>query len=113
VSSALYDRLSASTGLRTTLFRDQDYRTPIIKHEQDTRPFVEENRRWANAYDPSWDDNAIGARRVASIPFVIWAQFERMGVVKGTRVLDEHRFLRLLSDPELRFLRTDNGRRLA
>lgn len=110
--TVLYHHASTG-GVQTTVYTDPDHRTPILRHQQDTRPILEDNKRWANAYERAWQDNPIRARRVASIPFVVWQQLERMGVVSGMRVIDERRFLRLLSDPELRFLRTDNGGRLA
>jgi hypothetical protein len=101
-------------GLRSTLFTDPDHKTPIIRTYQDCTAILEENRRLQRAYDArAQHRNAIGARRVASIPLVVWAQLERIGIVKGTRILDEQALFKLLSDPELRGLRTDNGKPLA
>jgi hypothetical protein len=99
-------------GVRSSLFNDADHRTPIIRTEQNCAPILDQNRREANAWQPSYQRNPIGARKIASIPFVVWAQLEKVGIVKGTRVLDERAFLAFLSDPDLRALRTDNGRRL-
>jgi hypothetical protein len=102
-------------GVRSTLLSDADWGpNAVIRREQDCRAILEQNRREANAFQPEMQRNAIGARKIASIPLVLMDWFKRWGIVdKRGRVVDERAFLRALSDPELRYLRTDNGRRLA
>jgi hypothetical protein len=102
-------------GVRSTLLSDADWGpNAVIRREQDCRAILEQNRREANAYEARFQRNAIGARKIASIPIVLMDWFKRWGIVdKRGRVVDERAFLRALSDPELRHLRTDNGRPLA
>ena len=110
--TVLLDQVSRS-GVRTTLFKPPGERRRMLRMSQDCAPILEDNRQAARAYQPQMQHNRIGARRIASIPFVVWAQLEQLGIVKGTRIIDERALFKLLSDPELRFLRTDNGKRLA
>lgn len=101
-------------GVRSTLLSDADWPTAVIRRSQDCRAIIEANRREANDFAPRSQHNAIGARKIASIPVVLLDWFKQWGIVdKRGRVTDERAFLRALSDPELRGLRTDNGRRLA
>jgi hypothetical protein len=102
-------------GVRSTLLSDADWGpNAVIRREQDCRDILAQNRREANAFQPAMQRNAMGARKIASIPLVLMDWFKRWGIVdKRGRVVDERAFLRALSDPDLRYLRTDNGRRLA
>jgi hypothetical protein len=109
--TVLFDQVGRS-GVHSTVYTDADHKTPIIRGHQDCAPILEQNRREANGFERRFQRNPIGARKIASIPFVVWQQLEQIGVVKGTRVLDEQAFLALLSDPDLRALRCDNGARL-
>ena len=106
----LFDQLDR-TGVHTSLFHDEG--RLVLRTHQPVAGILEENRQAALAYDPAPERRSGGFRRVAQIPFVVWQQLEQLGIVQGMRVVDERAFLRMLSDPELRFLRTDNGRRLA
>ena len=108
----IFDQISA-IGVRSTVTLDPSvHRRPIIGTAQDCAPILEQNRREANAWERAHQNNPIRARKVASIPFVVWQQLQQLGIVKGFRVLDEPAFLALLSDPDLRGLRCDNGARL-
>jgi hypothetical protein len=102
-------------GVRSTLLSDADWGpNAVIRREQDCRAILAQNRREANAFRPAMQANALGARKIASIPVVLMDWFKRWGIVdRRGRVVDERAFLRALSDPDLRYLRTDNGRRLA
>jgi hypothetical protein len=109
---------SERSGIRSTVLVDQDHKRPVIRTHQDTAPILEANKRIASDYDPTWQNNRMRLRRVASVPVVIMQQLAKSGIVEmrrsgGYRVIDERAFLRLLSDPEFRWLRTDDGRRLA
>lgn len=110
MTETLFDQVGR-TGVRSTVLLDEGGR-PLIRSSQDCAPILDQNRREANDWQPHYQRNPIGARKIASIPFVVWQQLQQCGVVKGTRVVDEPAFLALLSDPDLRALRCDNGRRL-
>lgn len=103
--------------MRSTLIRDPDYRSPLIRTYQDVTPILEANRQDQIAYEPRFQANPMRLRRVASIPFVVMIALERMGIVErgraGFRIRDHQAFMRFLSDPDNRALRTDSGKRLA
>lgn len=102
--------------MRSTLIRDTDYRTPIIRTYQDVTPIIEANKHDQLAYESRFQNNPMRLRRVASIPFVVMQYLTRIGIIErgrgGYRVRDQKAFMRFLSDPDNRHLRTDNGRRL-
>jgi hypothetical protein len=100
-------------GVRSTVTLDPDHKRPLIGMAQDCAPILEQNRREQNEWQRAHQNNPIRARKIASIPWVVWQQFQQIGVVEGMRVVDEAGFLALLSDPDLRALRCDNGGRLA
>lgn len=117
MTTELLDQWSAS-GVRSTVIRDPDYRTPIIRTQQNVVPILEANKRDALAWEPRFQNNPMRLRRVASIPFVIMQHLVRIGVAErgyhgGYRIRDHKAFLRFLSDPDNRALRTDDGGRLA
>lgn len=115
----LFDEVSQA-GVHSTVFTDPDWRVPIIRTKQDCAPILEANKQQQRDYQPRAQHNQIGLRKIASIPFVVWQQLAAIGVVTGSplegkgglRIVDEKAFLALLSDPDLRWLRTDNGARL-
>lgn len=106
-------------GVSSLVFTDSDYRrSHIIQTTQDVRPILEANKQAQSGFDRRHDQNPIGARKIASIPLVIVLELARRGIIRfgragSYRVLDERAFLRFLSEPEHRWLRTDNGARLA
>ena len=111
-------QVAGVTGVEATVFRDPDHKGRIIRHFQDTRPILAANRQQARDLDPHAKPNAMRMRHVASVPFVVIEQWCQQGWMERTRaggfkVLDERRLLRELSDPDNRFLRVDDGRRLA
>jgi hypothetical protein len=110
VTEVLFDQVGRS-GMRSTVLLDETGR-PLIRSSQPVAAILEQNKREANAWQPEFQRNAIRARKVASIPFVVYKQLEAAGIVKGTRILDEKAFLAFLSDRDHRLLRTDNGGRL-
>lgn len=110
--TVLFDQV-ARNGVHSSVYTDADHRTPIIRASQNCAAIVADNRRAAAAYQREMDRNKLGLRKIASIPFVVWKQLEQIGIVKGAKVIDEKAFLALLSDPDLRGLRCDNGARLA
>jgi hypothetical protein len=105
------------SGVRARVFRDTD-RGLVVRHDQETAPMIDANRREANDWTPAMQRNPGGFRKVASIPFVVMMQLCRSGVCEMTReggfkVVNERDFLKVLSQRDLRGLRTDNGGRLA
>jgi hypothetical protein len=110
VTETLYDQVGRY-GVRSSVLVDEGGR-PLIRHSQDTTAILEANKREAIDWQPTFQQNAIRARKVASIPFVVWQQLQARGIVKGVRIVDEPKFLAFLSDRDHRLLRTDNGGRL-
>lgn len=113
MSRTFFDETTRA-GVRSRVLLDTD-RGLIVRTDQDTSAIIEANKADALAYDPRHERRSGGYRKVARIPFVVWQQLARTGIVqlRPLRVLDEKAFLAFLSDPDLRSLRTDNGRRLA
>lgn len=113
MSRTFFDEVTRA-GVRSRVLLDQD-RGLVVRTDQDTAAILEANQADALAYDVRHERRSGGYRKVASIPFVVWQQLARLGIVqlRPLRVLDEKAFLAVLSDPALRKLRTDNGRRLA
>lgn len=90
----------------TELVIDGETGLPLIVHTQDLRPILEANKRASNDFD-RLAPNPHGMTRVASIPMVIWRQWQALGITKDERLLNAE-----LDKPENRFLRTDGGRQL-
>ena len=100
-------------GVTSSLIRQAGDDGLTFKHAQDVGPLLEQNKREALVYDPAPERRSGGWRKIASIDFTTMLKLERAGIVHRGRVLDERAFLRFLSDPDNRALRTDNGKRLA
>jgi hypothetical protein len=99
---------------RTVVTRDPATGLVLIQRKQDVDAILAQNARDAAEYVPGRAARLPGGfRHVARIPLVVWGQLRELGIVKGYRVVDEQRFLRFLSERDVRKLRTDNGRRLA
>lgn len=110
----LLDHFNPATRTRTQVTRDLETGLPLIRSMQDVDPILQSNARDAASSCPSRvARNPGGFRHIARIPLVVWRQLEMLGIVVKGRVVDEVRFLRLLSDRDLYRLRCDNGRRLA
>lgn len=90
----------------TELVIDGETGLPLIVHTQNTQPIIEANKRASNNYD-RYAPNPHGMTRVASIPMVIWRQWQALGITKDEKLLNAE-----LDKPENQFLRTDGGRRL-
>jgi len=99
---------------RTVVTRDPATGTFLIQRAQEVDAILEANARDAADYQPGRAARLPGGfRHVARIPMVVWGQMRELGIVQGNRVVDEARFLRFLSERDVRKLRVDNGRRLA
>ena len=112
MANDLYNSVSAQALTRCTVFRDSETGVPIIKHAQNVVPILDQNKRDANAFEPG--PRPMGLRHIARLPNVVVLQLQRQGLLdyKGEPA-DERKLKRFLSDPENRFLRVDNGARLA
>lgn len=108
----LYDNISPLALTRATVFRDSETGRPVIRHHQDVVPILDQNKRDANNFAPG--PREMGIRHIARIPNVVVVQMMHLGLLdyRG-KVADEKALLQFLSQPENRYLRTDNGRRLA
>jgi hypothetical protein len=112
MSQPLHDSVSTAALTRSTVWRDAETGVPVIRHSQNVDPILEANRRQANDYVPN--RNPMGLRHIARIPNVVVLQLQQRGLLDYQgRVADERALFRFLSDPDNRWLRTDNGRRLA
>jgi hypothetical protein len=106
VAADLYDSVSPLALTRCTVSSE------VVRHEQDVVPILDANKRDANAFEPA--SRPMGLRHIARIPNVVALQMMQRGLLDyHGRVADERALLRFLSDPEHRYLRVDNGRRLA
>lgn len=107
----LYEASSPAALTSCTVSRDSDG-TILVRHHQDVVPVLDANKREANDYQTT--PNVMGLRHVARIPSVVALQLMQRGLLDYQgRPADERALLRFLSDPENRYLRVDNGKRLA
>lgn len=112
MARALYENVSWGALTHTTVWRDSETNVPLIRHSQNVDPILEANKRQANDYEPR--SLEMGLRHVARLPAVVVLQLQQAGILDWQgRPGDERRLKRFLSDPENRWLRVDNGRRLA
>ena len=101
----------AGAGVVTTVLREDG--RALIRTEQDTAPVIAGNKRAQSLYDPVNERRLpMGLRWVARLPAVVVMELNLRGIMQGAEVTDEMAFLAFLDDPEHRYLRTDNGRRL-
>ena len=105
--------INPATRSRTRLLRDSATGLPLIQKVQDVRPSLDANQRDANNFDGAKvRRNPAGLRHIARIPMVVIQQLRHMGIIEGMTVVDEVRFMRFLSDSQVRKLRCDDGARL-
>lgn len=110
MSKKLIERWDPARQLRSAVLRDDDG-TLRLRETQDVTEILDQNGRDASNYDRARERRAPGGfRHIARIPIVVMAQLRAAGVVEGLRVVDEARFMQFLNDPDVRKLRTDNGR---
>jgi hypothetical protein len=107
MANLLYENFDPSTRRYTEIEADSDPRVGLVMtHTQDTRQIVESAKRIASDFDPhrargqSWT-------LVARVPLVIWQQWEKLGVTKDQKMLNQ-----VLDSRECRLLRTDDGKKL-
>lgn len=102
----IFETWNEVTRRSTELVIDGETGLPLIVHTQDTKPIIEANKRASNNFD-RYAPNPHGMTRVASIPLVIWRQWQALGITRDEKLLNAE-----LNKPENRFLRTDGGRSL-
>ena len=100
----VYERWDETTRRLTELTLDEDTGLPIIRHTQDTKPIIDNNKRLRSNFDPLVKRDVT---HVASIPLVVYADLVRKGVTK-----DPVRFNKWLDSYECRAFRVDDGRKL-
>lgn len=83
----------------------------IIETRQDVSAIVEQNKKEYNSYDERarWSDELLG-NKVASIPYSVIDDLNKVGIMRGFAVIDEKRFACWLNDPLNRAWRTRTGR---
>ena len=83
----------------------------VIEMRQDVTDIVEQNKKEYNSYDERarWSDELLG-NKVASIPYSVIDDLNKVGIMRGFAVIDEKRFACWLNDPLNRAWRTRTGR---
>ena len=102
----IFETWNEVTRRSTELIVEEETGKTFIVHAQDTKPILDANKRASNNFDPS-APNPHGMTRIASVPMVIWRQWQALGITQDERLLNAE-----LDKPENKFLRTDGGRRL-
>jgi hypothetical protein len=100
----LYEKYDEVTTRYTEIVTDSETGLPLITYTQDVKPIIEANKRAANNFAGTNND---GFTRVASIPNVVVQRLMQTGIW-----YDEKAMNAWLDDPDNRFFRTDDGRRL-
>jgi hypothetical protein len=101
----LLTTINGQSGIRTRIVRDGDTGLMIIT-KQDTTPILDDNKRIAAMFDPLAMRGK--PRMVANIPHVQVMWLKKMGIWH-----DQKRLRKFLSRPDMKWLRTDDGRPLA
>lgn len=112
--TVLIDDYDPGRGLRTKVIMDRDTGLPLIVTEQNTgamRAIVDDNRRIQNNVDRHELRRRhlrhSGGVQIASLPMVVYMRLRALGITKDRKAMRKW-----LSDPNNRFFRTDDGRRL-
>jgi hypothetical protein len=97
---------------RTRIVTDGDTGLPLIVHQQDVNPIVEQCKLENALFDHHAARNrnvaSSGMTKVASIPTVVWMDLVRRGIARDQKLLNAW-----LDQREARYFRTDGGRRLS
>ena len=83
----------------------------VIAQSQDISSIMEANKAEYNqsVSNKGWSSDAFG-NKVASIPFVVFAELEKQGITRGFTVIDMPRFKAFLNNSDNRVFRTRQGR---
>ena len=82
----------------------------IIETRQDVSGIIEQNKKEYNSFDERarWSDELFG-NKIASIPFTVIDDLNKIGIMRGFHVLDEKRFKAWLNNSDNRVFRTRTG----
>ena len=100
----LYEKYDEVTTRYTEIVTDDETGLPLITYTQDVKPILEDNKRRAANFTGT---NKQDITHVASIPNVVVQRLMQTGVW-----WDQQAMKRYLDDPDNRWLRTDDARRL-
>jgi len=97
------------TGAVETFYYDHANDTFTIETRENVTPLIEENKAFmSDAGGNGWKGDL---HRVASIPFTVLPQLEKLGIMtSGGRILDAKRLKKWLNDSENNVFRTRPGR---
>lgn len=100
----LFESWNPVTRRSTELVLDEETGLSYIVHAQDLKPIIAHCKQLSANFQGT---NKQDITHVASIPLVIYRQWEALGITK-----DEQLLKRELEKPENRVFRTDGGRKL-
>jgi len=100
----LFENWDEVTQRFTQIVEDVETGLPIITYTQNTKPILDQNKRDAANFKGT---NPDGFTRVACIPNVVVQRLMQTGIW-----FDQQAMKQWLDDPENRFFRTDDGRKL-
>ena len=100
----LYEKYDEVTTRYTEIVEDAETGLPLITYTQNIKPIIEANKRRAANFTGT---NKHDITHVASIPNVVEQRLMQTGIW-----YDEDAMNAWLDDPDNRFFRTDDGRRL-
>lgn len=83
----------------------------VIETRQDITDILENNKREYNSFDERarWSDDIMG-NKIASVPFTVIDDLNKMGIMRGFHVIDEKRMNEWLNKPEAQKFRTRPGK---
>lgn len=83
----------------------------IIETRQDITDILEKNKREYNSFDERarWSDDIMG-NKIASVPFTVIDDLNKIGIMRGFHVIDEKRMAEWLNKPEAQKFRTRPGK---
>lgn len=95
------------TGITRLFHYNHDDDSYTISKTQDVKPILDANARAYNSVDERarWNHDELGMNRVASIPILLWFQWQKQGITQNWDTLR-----RKLSDSAFKRLRTRPGR---
>jgi hypothetical protein len=107
----LIEDYNRQTAVRTKIIFDRETGLPVIVTHQDTRAIIDDNRRLQNSVDRHElrrrHQRGAGGVQIASIPMVVYMRLRKLGITKDRKAMRKW-----LSDPQNRYFRTDDGRKL-
>lgn len=100
-------------GISSTSFVDSGDQL-VIAQTQDITAIIEDNKKqYAQSLNnKGWDGESVfsSKNKVASIPFVVFAELQKQGITRGFQVLDMDRFKAFLNNSDNQVFRTRMGK---